>query len=130
MTAVIAFDDTIAHGFMGGLAVLGVDVPREVSVLGCDDVLSTTTHPPLSTIAVDLEAAARAGMSLLLDGSASSRPSGRDLLLSRLVLRGTVAAVSRSAGARMTTRGNPPETASVSATFVKPAASNMDRVPT
>ena len=99
VTAVIAFDDTIAHGVMGGLAVLGVDVPRDVSVLGCDDVLSTTTHPPLSTIAVDLEAAARAGMAQLLDGPGSARPSGRVLLLSRLVLRGTVAAVRAASGA-------------------------------
>lgn len=91
----IAFDDTIAHGFMGGLAVLGIDVPRQISVLGCDDVLSTTTHPPLSTIAVDLEAAARAGMALLLEGAAGSRPAGRMLLGSRLVLRGTVAEVCR-----------------------------------
>lgn len=93
VTAVIAFDDTLAHGFMGGLAVLGVDVPGHVSVLGCDNVLSTTTHPPLSTIAVDLEAAARAGMALLLDGPGGARPAGRTLLRSRLVLRGTVAAV-------------------------------------
>ena len=88
-TAVLAFDDILAHGVMGGLAALGASVPGDVSVVGCDDVLATTTHPPLSTIAVDLRAVAEASMAMLLDGP-GAQPSGRTLLLSRLVLRGTV----------------------------------------
>ena len=88
-TAVVAFDDILAHGVMGGLASLGVQVPRDVSVIGCDDVLATTTHPPLSTIAVDLRAVAEASMTMLLEGP-GAQPSGRTLLLARLVLRGTV----------------------------------------
>lgn len=101
VTAVIAFDDVVAHGVMGGLAVMGVEVPGDVSVIGCDDVLSTTTHPPLSTIAVDPGAAARVAMAMLLDGPAADRPSGRALLPARLVLRGTVGpAPSPAAGSR------------------------------
>jgi LacI family transcriptional regulator len=88
-TAVLAFDDILAHGVMGGLAALGAQVPGDVSVVGCDDVLATTTHPPLSTIAVDLRAVAEASMAMLLD-SPGAQPSGRTLLVSRLVLRGTV----------------------------------------
>jgi len=58
-------------------------------VLGCDDVLATTTHPPLSTIAVDLRAVAEASMTMLLEGP-GAQPSGRTLLGARLVPRGTV----------------------------------------
>jgi LacI family transcriptional regulator len=100
VTAVIAFDDVIAHGLMGGLAELDILVPGDVSVIGCDDVLSTTTHPPLSTIAVDLHAAARAAMDMLLTGPAGTFRSGRTLLEARLVLRGTVGEVTAGPGAR------------------------------
>jgi len=91
-TAVLAFDDTLAHGLMGGLAKLGVDVPGQMSIIGCDDVLATTTHPPLSTIAVDLEAVAQTAMTLLLDRVGSGRITGRSQLPAQLILRGTVAA--------------------------------------
>ena len=86
--------EVLAHGVMGGLASLGVQVPRDVSVIGCDDVLATTTHPPLSTIAVDLRAVAEASMAMLLEGP-GAQPSGRTLLLARLVLRGTVGPAPR-----------------------------------
>jgi len=86
-TAVLAFDDTLAHGFMGGCAELRIGVPDTVSVIGCDDVLATTTHPPLSTIAVDPQAVAAAAIDLLLDRTGSS---GRTLFEATLVLRGTV----------------------------------------
>ncbi|MDQ0209565.1 substrate-binding domain-containing protein [Arthrobacter bambusae] len=39
VTAVIAFDDLIAQGPMGGFAAAGVDVPKDLSVIGCDDTL-------------------------------------------------------------------------------------------
>lgn len=86
-TAVLAFDDTLAHGFMGGCAELGIHVPGRVSVIGCDDVLATTTHPPLSTIAVDPQTVAAAAVDLLLDRTGSA---GRTLFEATLVLRGTV----------------------------------------
>ncbi|MEU6655725.1 LacI family DNA-binding transcriptional regulator [Streptomyces sp. NPDC046900] len=92
ITAVLAFDDVMAHGVMGGLAARGVRVPDDVSVIGCDDVLATTTYPPLSTIAVDMDAAAQAASRLLLDrGDAPPEPI-RTVLPATLVLRGTVAA--------------------------------------
>ncbi len=89
-TGVLAFDDTIAHGFMGGCAERGIHIPSEISLIGCDDVLATATHPRLSTIAVDLEAAARATIGLLLD---RTERSARQSLTASLILRGTVSSV-------------------------------------
>ena len=77
---------------MSGLAERGTSVPRQVSVIGCDDVLATTTYPALSTIRADLEAAARAATALLLHRGEPRTDTVRTVLDSELVLRGTVAA--------------------------------------
>ena len=89
-TGVLAFDDTIAHGFMGGCAERGIHIPSEISLIGGDDVLATATHPRLSTIAVDLKAAARATIGLLLD---RTERSARQSLTASHILRGTVSSV-------------------------------------
>lgn len=49
-TAVIAFDDLTAHGLMSGFRQRGIEVPRDISVIGCDDVLGNVTTPALSSV--------------------------------------------------------------------------------
>lgn len=50
-TAVFAFNDVTAIGAIQALREAGLKVPRDVSVLGFDDVLAASTHnPPLTTI--------------------------------------------------------------------------------
>jgi len=49
-TAVIAFDDTIAQGVLARMAELQIDVPGQMSIVGCDDILASRTHPPLTTV--------------------------------------------------------------------------------
>ena len=50
-TAVFAFNDMTAVGSILALREAGLRVPRDVSVLGFDDVLAASTnHPPLTTI--------------------------------------------------------------------------------
>jgi DNA-binding LacI/PurR family transcriptional regulator len=44
-TAVLAFDDVVAHGVLAGLTEHGVRVPEDMSVIGCDDVFAATTYP-------------------------------------------------------------------------------------
>ncbi|GAA0626381.1 LacI family DNA-binding transcriptional regulator [Kribbella sandramycini] len=61
-TAVIAFDDLLAHGILAGLADRGVAVPAEFSVIGCDDVLP----PYLTTVSRAAAAAVAAALALLL----------------------------------------------------------------
>ncbi len=54
-TAVIAFNDVMAIGFIVGLRGLGLEVPREVSVVGFDNSqLGTLTTPPLTSVASPL----------------------------------------------------------------------------
>ncbi len=50
-TAIIALNDLLAIGSMNALAENGLNVPADVSVLGCDDiVMSEYVNPPLSTM--------------------------------------------------------------------------------
>lgn len=69
VTAVIAFDDVMACGVVAGLTALGVKVPDEVSVVGCDDVLlARTLTPALTTISAPLEQVGEAVLDALRDG--------------------------------------------------------------
>lgn len=65
--AVVAFDDVIAHGVLDGLTILGIRVPEDVRLLGCDDALPIETHPSLSTIRLDIEQALTSAVGMLVD---------------------------------------------------------------
>ena len=93
-TAVIAFDDVVAHGLIGGFAAEGIAVPDEVSVIGCDDALATTTFPPLSTISFNVDAAAATAVRGLTEHAAEAAlPATRVAFEGTLVLRGTTGKV-------------------------------------
>ncbi|MDO4906039.1 MAG: LacI family DNA-binding transcriptional regulator [Lautropia sp.] len=54
LTAVFAGNDTIALGAIGGAAALGYGVPRDLSIIGFDDLaFAAHMHPALSTIRQD-----------------------------------------------------------------------------
>ncbi|REF37974.1 LacI family DNA-binding transcriptional regulator [Thermasporomyces composti] len=84
VTAVVAFNDLLAIGVLRRLRELGVSVPGEVSVLGCDDIFGADfCDPPLTTLAAPIERAGRAAVDLLLR-RLDSGPSGgrhRDVVL-------------------------------------------------
>jgi LacI family transcriptional regulator len=94
-TAVIAFDDVVAHGILAGLAERGVRVPDDFSVIGCDDVLAATTYPPLTTVTLHCADAGEIAVSVLLQ-----LLGGRELgdvrysLDSSLTVRGTTGPAS------------------------------------
>ena len=94
-TAVIAFDDVVAHGILAGLAERGVRVPDDFSVIGCDDVLADTTYPPLTTVTLHSADAGEIAVSVLLQ-----LLGGRELgdvrysLDSNLTVRGTTGPAS------------------------------------
>jgi LacI family transcriptional regulator len=52
-TAILVTNDLVALGVLEALAVAGISVPDEVSVVGFDDI-GRVTNPPLTTIRVDL----------------------------------------------------------------------------
>ena len=84
--AVVAFDDVIAHGVLDGLAILGIRVPQDVRLLGCDDALPIETHPRLSTIRLDIEKAFVMAVGALAEGKGIDR---RILVPGVLTLRET-----------------------------------------
>jgi DNA-binding LacI/PurR family transcriptional regulator len=65
-TAVLCDDDVIAAGMLAAAQVEGVDVPRELSVIGFDDLdLTRLTSPALTTVATDPEGLGAAAFELL-----------------------------------------------------------------
>lgn len=91
-TAVIAFDDVIAHGIIDALTMRGIEVPRQVSVLGCDDTQAIATQPPLSTIALRVAEAAEQAVAIVTAGSPNELLTERRIELDgELVLRQSLA---------------------------------------
>lgn len=67
VTAVIAFNDLIAFGILDRLRERGVDVPGDISVVGCDDVFgSDLVQPTLTTVHLPNERAGFHAADLLL----------------------------------------------------------------
>lgn len=91
-TAVVAYNDLVAFGVIAGLGDLGLEVPRDLSITGFDDIpFARFSTPALTTIASpqrEAGAAAWRAMSELLRGGTA----GTHLTLScRLVLRNSTA---------------------------------------
>jgi DNA-binding LacI/PurR family transcriptional regulator len=104
-SAIVAFNDMMALGVLRRLAARGVDVPRDISVVGFDDILyAAMCAPPLTTVAMPMEAAGRAAVDLLLRqrGGTASAPHGiHQRLAADLIVRATTAPpASRSAPRR------------------------------
>ncbi len=74
--AIFAFNDALAVGALRALDASGVRVPDEVAVVGVDDIPECAyTHPPLTSIAPDLDAIAERSLSLL-DAQIRSNANG------------------------------------------------------
>jgi DNA-binding LacI/PurR family transcriptional regulator len=66
-TACVAFNDLLAIGILQRLRQRGVQVPDDMSVVGCDDIFGADfSAPPLTTIAGDTEHAGRLAASRLI----------------------------------------------------------------
>ncbi|WP_022892267.1 LacI family DNA-binding transcriptional regulator [Agromyces subbeticus] len=104
-TAVFCFNDQMAMGVYQAAAALGLDVPRDCSVLGVDDldIVAAALAPALTTIALPHRAMGRWGMNTLLDmidGVDRGRRAVADVatplfLRCELVERGSVAPPAR-----------------------------------
>jgi DNA-binding LacI/PurR family transcriptional regulator len=66
-TAIFAFNDVTAIGAISALREAALRVPKDVSVLGFDDIMAASTHhPPLTTIHQPLRSMGQAAASTLL----------------------------------------------------------------
>jgi LacI family transcriptional regulator, repressor for deo operon, udp, cdd, tsx, nupC, and nupG len=98
-TAAITYNDLVAIGAMRGLTRLGVDVPRDMSVVGFDNIFgSDFCTPPLTTVAAPLRHFGAFAVQRLLGQLRSSAPSAPStsptLLPAKLVERGSTARVA------------------------------------
>ena len=96
-TAAVAFNDLLAIGMLQRLAARGVEVPRDVSLVGCDDIFgSDFCHPPLTTLTAPTVQAGRLATTLLLEqiGVADLSASGSTSLSAHLTIRGSTGPVS------------------------------------
>lgn len=67
-SAVFAFNDSMAVGALSALQEAGVDVPREMSVCGFDDIpMSRYLNPPLTSVHVPMVNLGSEAMSRLID---------------------------------------------------------------
>lgn len=66
-TACIVFNDLLAIGMLQRLRERGIQVPEDISVIGCDDIFGADfCNPPLTTIASPIEQAGRVAVTMLL----------------------------------------------------------------
>ena len=87
--AITCGSDQIARGVCDGLRDAGRRVPQDVAVVGFDDwdVIALASRPPLTTVALGLEALGRKAGELLLAAVAGNPAPGTTTLPTRLVVR-------------------------------------------
>ena len=87
-TAVIAFTDNIALSVMNQAKLRGLNVPRDLSIVGFDDIPEAAlSDPPLTTIHVSAVENGRAAARLLFEGG----PPRQVVTPVHLVVRGSTA---------------------------------------
>lgn len=91
-TAVFASNDLMALGLLHGFRDAGLDVPRDVSVVGFDDLpISRHSWPPLTTIHQDFEEVGHRVVAALLDGVAPDAGAPSNLIIPELIVRESTA---------------------------------------
>ena len=91
-TAVFCDDDIIAAGLYLATRERGLHVPRDLSVIGFDDMdFARVLDPALTTVALDAELLGASGFELLESRMAGRRTRRRMVLPAELLVRGSTA---------------------------------------
>ncbi|WP_224387965.1 LacI family DNA-binding transcriptional regulator [Pseudonocardia sp. ICBG1293] len=93
VTAAIAFDDVLGQGLLAGLAERGVRVPEQFSLTACDDTVSATTYPPMTTVGCPVREAGEAAVELLVEALGGVDEERVRRLPADMVVRGTTGPV-------------------------------------
>jgi DNA-binding LacI/PurR family transcriptional regulator len=89
-TAVLCDDDIVAAGLYLAARERGVRIPRDVSVVGFDDMdFARVLEPPLTTVALDGELLGATAFELLEERIGGGRPRRPVVLPAQLVVRGS-----------------------------------------
>ena len=88
MTAIFATTDMLAIGVMHAAHGLGLDLPRDLSILGYDGVLeSSVTFPTLSTIAQPIEEMGRIAATTLIEHMRGTVRTPHQVVLENALIR-------------------------------------------
>ncbi len=113
-TALLSSDDSSAIGGMDGLRAAGLQIPRDVAVMGFDDQPDAAAQvPPLSSVHVSLREIGRQALTVMLEHLAGRRPLASIQIPTRLTPRQSCGCIPRvvvSAGERGQTTGRPATT--------------------
>jgi LacI family transcriptional regulator len=98
-TAVALTGDILALGLVAECRTRGLEVPRDISIIGCGDTeMGRYVDPPLTTVRMPFAEMGEAAARNLLALIAGQRPSMRVVLPHRLIVRHTVGAPPLHAG--------------------------------
>ena len=90
-TAIICASDLIASGVIAEVSKLGLNVPKDISVIGFDDLpIATSLNPPLTTIRQDRTDLGKSAF-LLLDGLIHNVTISKLLLRAKFIQRESTA---------------------------------------
>ncbi len=95
MTAVFVANDQMALGLLRAFQEAGIEVPKEVSIVGFDDIPEAAYFPPpLTTVRQDFAAVGRDSIAVLLDRieNGPSDAPRRVVASATLVVRASTAA--------------------------------------
>ena len=97
-TAIFAGNDQMALGLIHGFAERGISVPRDISIVGFDD-LPEAKHflPPLTTVRQDFRALGARSVEVLLAALEGRQLDRRSMIAPRLITRRSTAALPSSA---------------------------------
>lgn len=92
-TALVCVNDMTAIGAVAALREMGISVPRQVSVLGCEDIYMTRfVDPPITTIRFDRKSLGRMALEVLEKMSKSKPRKGmREQVETKLIVRSSTA---------------------------------------
>ena len=91
VSAIFCYNDQIAIGVLNRCYHRGIAVPRQLSIVGYDDIRSASyVNPPLTTVRQPLHEMGRTAMRMVL-GLIEKRPVQNEMLDCELVVRESVA---------------------------------------
>jgi LacI family transcriptional regulator len=90
-SAILCINDFTAIGLMAALHEIGIRVPEEISIIGCEDIyLSSFVNPPLTTVRLDRMSLGEMAFSVLKTMPQSNQERMKELRLdTHLVIRGS-----------------------------------------
>ncbi|MCR2784252.1 MULTISPECIES: LacI family DNA-binding transcriptional regulator [unclassified Microbacterium] len=95
-TAIFSSNDQMALGLIHAIRDEGLDVPRDISIVGFDDIPESAHFwPPLTTVRQDFAELGRRCVDLLLGASAGSVQTADAALVPELVVRASAMARAR-----------------------------------